>query len=92
MARPKAPKPEDLSKIIASAAETEKPSPPPDLELPDLGLELEDHKIEFEVTCLQEDLKQLQDTHGLRLNYTGHIFKLVCTWLGCVVGCVVLRL
>jgi len=84
------PKPEDLNKIIASAAETEQPSPPPDLNLPDLSLELEDHKLEFQLTCLEEDLKQLQDTHGLRLEYTGRIFILVCAWLACVVTCVVL--
>jgi hypothetical protein len=84
------PKSEDLNKIIASAAEIEKPSPTPDLNLPDLSLELEDHKLEFQLTCLREDLKQLQDTHGLRLDYTGHIFKLVCTWLACVVACVIL--
>jgi len=84
------PKPEDLKKIIASAAETEKPSPSPDVDLPDLSLELEDHKLEFQLTLLREELKQLQDTHGLRLDYTGHIFKLVCAWLACVVACVVL--
>src|SRR5437868_717588 len=83
------PKPEDLNRIIATAAEIEKP-PTPDLDLPDLGLDLEEHKIEFQLKCLQEDLKQLQDTHGLRLGYTGHIFKLVCAWLACVVACVVL--
>ncbi len=88
--RKASPKLEDLKKIIASAAEAEKPSPSPDLDSPDLSIELEDHKLEFQFTCLREDFKQLQDTHGLRLNYTGHIFKLVCVWLACVVGSVVL--
>ena len=86
------PKPEDLKKIITSAAETEEeePSRSPDQDLPDLSLDLEEHKLEFQLTCLAEDLKQLQDTHGLRLDYTAHIFKLVCAWLACVVACVVL--
>ena len=76
-AKKASPKPEDLKKIITSAAETEKPSGSPDQNLPDLSIDLEEHKLEFQLTCLEEDLKQLQDTHGLRLDYTAHIFKLV---------------
>ena len=89
-AKKASPKPEDLKKIITSAAETEKPSGSPDQNLPDLSIDLEEHKLEFQLTCLEEDLKQLQDTHGLRLDYTAHIFKLVCAWLACVVACVIL--
>ena len=88
------PKPEDLEKIVSEAAEADvapaiTPTPAKEADLPDLGLDLEEHRLAFEIDCLQQDLQALKDTYGLRVSYTGRIFWLVVAWLACVVTCVV---
>lgn len=83
-------KPEDLAKIVSDAAAVEIPAPssPEEEALPDLSLDLEEHRLSFQIECLDQDLKALKDTHGLRVSYTGRIFWLVVAWLACVVVCV----
>ena len=84
---------EDLAKIISAAAEAEASPLPQELTAdvsPDLGIDLEEHRLQFQINCLNQDLQELKDTHGLRVSYTGRIFWLVVAWLACVVACVVL--
>ena len=84
-------KPKDVAQIVSDAAKRDVPPAGPSVvELPDLSLDLEAHKLEFQLECLEHELKELRDNHSLRLSYTGHIFKLVVAWLTCVVMCVVL--
>ena len=80
----------DLSSRIGAAAESDKPLVSPLDEDPDLSVGLPEHKLEFEVSCLQQEFDQLSDNHDLRLSYTGKIFWLVAAWLTCVVICVLL--
>ena len=55
------------------------------LSVPDLSVDLEDSRIEFQLDCLQQSLKHLNENHTLRLSYTGRIYWLVVGWLACVV-------
>ena len=83
------PQPEDQAKIISEVATARQPPPlPPEEPVPDLNLDLEEHRLAFQLDCLNQDLKALKETHGLRLSYTGRIFWLVVAWLACVVICV----
>ena len=59
------------------------PSQHPD---PDLSLSLDKHKSDL----LKQELKEAQDTHKLRLGYTGKIFWLVVAWLVCVLAAVLM--
>ena len=61
----------DLSSRIGAAAESDKPLVSPPDEDPDLSVGLPEHKLEFEVRCLQQGFDQLSDNHDLRLSYTG---------------------
>ena len=89
------PEPKDLEKIVSAAAAEQlerqltETAPQSSEELPDLGIDLEEHKLAFQLDCLQQELQALKDTHGLRLSYTGRIFWLVVAWLACVVICVI---
>lgn len=51
---------------------------------PNLEIDLEQHKLSHEVELLRQELKESQETHTLRLSYSGKIFYLVCVWLVCV--------
>jgi hypothetical protein len=83
------PAPEDLAKIVSESAEANQPPPQiPEETPPDLSLDLEEHKLAFQLECLEQELKELRETHGLRVSYTGRIFWLVVAWLTCVVVCV----
>jgi hypothetical protein len=77
--------PQEFDRVIREAAEAEKP---PQSIGPDEG---RDYALDLEVharKCFEDELKQLQDNHDLRLKYVGRIFYLVAVWLGCVVLCV----
>lgn len=80
----------DLSKIITEVAEQEQvESITTSAELePDFELDLEEHKLEFRVACLQHDFLELQANHLLRLSYTSRIYWMVIGWLACVVACI----
>lgn len=84
------PDPKDLEVIVSEAAAAEAPPPLPPEPLPDLGIDLEEHRLAFQLDCLEQELSAIKDTHNLRLSYTGRIFWLVVAWLSCVVACVVL--
>lgn len=81
----------DLARVIREAAEADRPKDrvSPD-ENRDLGIDLEEHRIWFEVKVLQDQLGQIQKNHDLRVSYTGRIFWLVVGWLVGVVLCVML--
>lgn len=86
----------DLSQRVIKAASHDKPANN-DADLPDLGLDLQEHQLSFQVSVLQNEvhtiqhaLKEARDTHALRLSYTKKIFWLVVGWLACVVACIVL--
>jgi len=81
--------PKDLEEIVSEAAAAEAPPPLPPEPLPDLGIDLEEHKLAFQLQCLEQELQAIKDTHGLRLSYTGRIFWLVVAWLASVVTCVI---
>ena len=53
-------------------------------EAPDLEIDLVEHKLFYEIESLKQNLVESQETHKLRLNYSGKIFFLVCAWLVCV--------
>ena len=81
--------PKNFSEILAEAAEKEVlDSSSADTEAqPDLELGLEEHKIEFQLACLQQEFSELAANHELRLSYTGRIYWMVVAWLVCVVIC-----
>jgi hypothetical protein len=83
--------PDDVTRLIIEAAERDSPPPGSDQSnsQPNLEIDLEEHKIEFQLQCLWQELAELKDTHALRLAYTGRIFWLVVAWLACVVICIV---
>lgn len=91
--KPSIPSPDEISKIVVQAAERDNPvlevAIPTDAVV-DLSLDLEEHKLSFRMQCLEHELKELRDKHGLRLTYAGRIFWLVVGWLACVVICIVL--
>ena len=57
---------------------------------PDLEVGLEDHKLQYEIDALRQELKESADNHQLRIDYANKIFILVCVWLGCVIAAVLL--
>jgi hypothetical protein len=79
----------NILKVISDAAEREPPVVQ-EQSTPDPGIDLEEHKLEFQIECLRQELGELKDTHSLRLRYAGRIFWLVVAWLACVVFCIVL--
>lgn len=85
------PQKEELARRIREAAEAD--GPPEKVaneETRDLSIDLEEHRIWFDVKVLQDQFVQIQQNHNLRVSYTGRIYRLVVTWLGCVVACVLL--
>lgn len=78
----------DIVQIVSQAAAREAPSSTDLDEQPDLSIDLEESRIEFQLDCLYQEFKHLNDNHNLRLSYTGRIYGLVVAWLVCVVGCV----
>lgn len=78
------PSPQDFDRIVKQAAEAELPASTSGEELPDLSLDLEEHRLAFQIECLHQELSALRDTHNLRIEYTGRIFWLVVVWLLCV--------
>ena len=72
---------------VAAAATNDEPVQAEAFE-PDLGLSLREHRELHEIETLKQRLKEAVDVHKLRVEYTRKIFTLVCTWLGCVVVCV----
>ena len=45
-------------------------------EAPDLEIDLVEHKLFYEIESLKQNLVESQETHKLRLNYSGKIFSL----------------
>jgi hypothetical protein len=80
----------DLSKLIRDAAESALPKAESVDPVPDLSLDLEEHRLSFEIDCLQQELNELKDNHQLRLTYTARIFWLVVAWLACVVASIIM--
>jgi hypothetical protein len=50
---------------------------------PDPSRDLSEHQS-YEFASLRQCLKETEDTHKLRLDYTKRIFWLICIWLICV--------
>ncbi|SEA74236.1 hypothetical protein [Nitrosospira multiformis] len=72
------------SEIVAQAASNDKPLQE-ETKLPDLELDLSEHKLQYDVDVLRQQLQENVDTHKLRKDYSHKIFILVCIWLGCVI-------
>ena len=53
-------------------------------DLPDFEIDLEEHRLQYEIDSLRQQLRESVDTHELRIGYANKIFILVCIWLGCV--------
>lgn len=77
------------SQLVAQAASNEKPVQE-DTGLPDLETDLGEHKLQYEVDSLRQQLQESVDTHELRIGYANKIFWLVCIWLACVIAGVLL--
>jgi len=84
------------SQLVHKASSHDKPCQEEDTQ-PDLGLDLAEHKLQFEVQKLQHEVDSLKqrlqesiDTHKLRLNYANKVFLLVLFWLLCVITSVFL--
>lgn len=74
------------SKLVAQAASHDKPTQeePPLPEI-DTEIDLSEHKLQYDVDILRQQLNESIDTHKLRIGYANKIFVLVCLWLLCVV-------
>lgn len=57
--------------------------------IPDFELDLEEHKLHYELESLQQQLVEAVDTHNLRMGYSDKIFILVCIWLTCVLASII---
>lgn len=73
-----------LASLVLEAAANDKPLSEEPSPLPDLGIDLEEHKLFYQVQALEQELLESKDTHNLRLDYSNKIFWLVCSWLICV--------
>ena len=86
--------PNDLQRLIVEAASRESGREiafyggDAGEELPDLELSLEDHKLQYEIDSLKQELREARDTHEARIMYIGRTFWLVVAWLACVVASV----
>jgi len=78
------------SQIVAQAASHDKPVSE-ETSLPDLEIDLGEHKLQYEVDSLRQQLQESVDTHKLRIGYANKIFWLVCIWLAFVVAGVFLE-
>jgi hypothetical protein len=76
---------QNYEQIVTAAAEREVPESAAEGSSPDLGIDLEESRLQFQLDCLDTQLRQLNDNHRLRLSYTGKIFWLVVAWLAAVV-------
>lgn len=81
---------QNYEQIVTAAAEREIPESGPEGASPDLGIDLEEYRLQFQLECLNSQLRQLNDNHNLRLSYTGKIFWLVVAWLVAVVASIAL--
>jgi hypothetical protein len=81
---------QDFEQIVTAAAEREAPETGPEGASPDLGIDLEEYRLQFQLGCLDAQLRQLNDNHRLRLAYTGKIFCLVVGWLVAVISSIAL--
>ena len=72
------------SQLVAQAASHNKPVRE-EAGLPDLEIDLVEHKLQYEVDSLRQQLQESVDTHNLRIGYANKIFWLVCIWLACVI-------
>lgn len=77
------------SQIIAKAATHDKPTEE-ETGLPDLEMDLTEHRLQCEVDALRQQVIEAADTHNLRIDYANKIFWLVCIWLACVIGSILL--
>jgi len=77
------------SQLIHKAASHDKPTEE-ESGLPDLSLDLNEHKLQCEVDALRQQITEASDTHQLRIAYANKIFWLVCIWLACVIGSILL--
>ena len=57
---------------------------PPAEGAPELGTDLGEQKLEFEVGELAAKLEHLIKTHKMRVDYTSRIFWMTVAWLACV--------
>ena len=73
-----------LTDLVLEATSHDKPLSDEPYPLPDLSLDLVEHKLSFQVQTLEQELLESKDTQNLRLNYSNKIFWLVCSWLVCV--------
>lgn len=74
------------SKLVAQAASHDKPNQEePILPEIDAEIDLSEHKLQYDVDILRQQLNESIDTHKLRIGYANKIFVLVCLWLFCVV-------
>lgn len=86
---------ESLSQIIQEAAFKDIGEPEysefPDLEQDlDLGKDLEQHRLYYDVEAIKQALQESKQVHSLRIDYAGNIFILICVWLLLVVATVYL--
>ena len=77
------------SELLRKAASRDRPAEE-ESPLPDLERDLGEHQLQYEVDALRQQLQEAQETHRLRIGYANKIFALVCVWLGCVIGAVLL--
>ncbi len=82
--------PPNFEKIVTDAAQREIPAPEAEGSSPDLSIDLEQYRFQFQLDCLEAQLSQLNENHKLRLSYTGRIFWLVIGWLVAVVSSIAL--
>lgn len=84
----------DFNQIISGAAAAAEAQPRQTFESeqlnPDLGLDLEEHKLSFEISCLQHELEELKQNQKLRTEYASRIFWVVVGWLASVLVCLLL--
>ena len=55
-----------------------------------LEIDLDEHRMRYELDSLEQQLREAEDTHELRIGYANKIFIMVCIWLGCVIASVVM--